>query len=430
MNFDYENIPASASGVDALYYFIETNIFYDEFYQKILSQIQDKKDKFESMNYEYHDNDLVVNILDHELIYTGIGRDGFLYFKYTYFRLGMKESSKNPTMKNIKIQLNAVGIYKVGVELINGYLFGSVSTGYHPITRIDLNTFIQYDFSYLTKEMVVSKKKNHSATLVEKMSGYELETYYVGKPPFQVRIYNKRKEMKSKASDMKLDVMNEYFAKHYFEDDKPIFNVEFEIHREFLKEYGIDTVEDALKRAETLFRHACDLIRIVDPTSITESELKSANRNRAKTQRIWSFIKLNYSLEHFLQDQAPLSKIEKSAGRYSLDDGEKSIKRTLMRLFMNDSSPTFSYILGVYQNTKEAYELKKDISFVPEISKKERFIESLKYYSDHGLEKLLEKLAKESGYLSDDEDTDFTIANDHYDWVYEVMVNRGIAPDF
>ncbi len=86
--------------------------------------------------------------------------------------------------------------------------------------------FIQHNFNYLKKEMILSKKKNHSANISERSTGYELETYYVGKKPFLLRIYNKLKELET-ASEIKRELMHNYFLVNNLDTRKPIFNVEF-----------------------------------------------------------------------------------------------------------------------------------------------------------------------------------------------------------
>jgi len=187
------------SGIDALYYFAQSGGQYDEYYENIIEQIEDKKREFTVLNYAYADNDIIITINTIDLKYSGMGRDGFLWFNHDFFRVGFKDSEKAQNIHNIRVQLNAIGIYTLGikslVEYINAQLLKGalLSTNYFPVTRIDVNMFIQHNFNYLRKEMILSKKKNHSANIGERSTGYELETYYVGKNPFMLRIYNKLK---------------------------------------------------------------------------------------------------------------------------------------------------------------------------------------------------------------------------------------------
>ena len=64
------------SGVDANYYFAQSGGYYNEFYENILTQIENKRKEFESLNYAYQDSDITIMINDIEIKYSGKGRDG------------------------------------------------------------------------------------------------------------------------------------------------------------------------------------------------------------------------------------------------------------------------------------------------------------------------------------------------------------------
>ena len=402
-----KNTPV-VSGIDALYYFAQSGAFYDQFYDSIVEKIEDKKAYFNSLNYAYADNDIIIQINTIDVTYSGMGRDGFHWFNHDFFRAGFKDPEKALNIHNIRIQLNAVGIYTLGikslVEYINTVFLKEITNKHYPITRIDLNMFVQHDFKYLRKEMILSKKKNHSANIGERSSGYELETYYVGKKPFLLRIYNKHKELQT-ASTIKRELMHNYFGVNGLDLEKPIFNVEFELHREFLKQYGIDTIEDVLERSEMLFRQSCDLIRLIDVESITEKELNSPNRRRADTLPIWEHIKDSYQTKEFLQIDTPMEKVEKITQRYTLEDARSSIKRIITRLLIHDNAPTSLYFMEILQHAKADYDLRQHMKFLhknheeKQEKKKEtlyeRFVDELRNYSDEGLVSLEEQLSIE-----------------------------------
>ncbi len=391
-----------ASGIDALYYFAQSGAFYDRLYDEIINQIEDKKAYFQSLNYAYADNDIIVTINGIDVVYSGMGRDGFHWFNHDFFRAGFKDPEKATNLHNMRIQLNAIGIYTLGLKSLLAYVntkfLGEYTMKVFPITRIDLNMFIQHDFSYLRKEMILSKKQNHSANIGERSNAYELETYYVGKKPFLLRIYNKHKELTT-ASQIKREIMHNHFAIYGMDLEKPIFNVEFEMHREYLKQYGIDTIDDALKRAKVLFKNACDQIRLIDPTSISEKALKSSNRKRAETSPIWNHIKYHYNITEFMQIDTPLEKIEKISFRYSLQDAEKTMKKVITRLMVHGNTPSWLFFLDVLQKAREEFELRKHIKNLHEVHTEDRkqptFEEELKGYSDEGLWNLDDKLSKE-----------------------------------
>ncbi|MDD2267367.1 hypothetical protein [Sulfuricurvum sp.] len=400
-----EKIPY-ACGIDALYYFAQSGAFYDRKYEDIINQIEDKKAYFKSLNYQYADNDIIVNINGIDVVYSGMGRDGFHWFNHDFFRSGFKDPEKATNIHNIRIQLNGQGIYILGlkslIEYVNTKFLSEFTMKVFPITRIDLNMFIQHDFSYLRKEMILSKKQNHSANIGERSSAYELETYYVGKKPFLLRIYNKHKELAS-ATPIKREIMYNHFGIHGMDLEKPIFNVEFEMHREYLKQYGIDTIDDALKRAKVLFKNACDQIRLIDPNSVSEKTLNSSNRKRADTLPVWNHIKYHYDITEFMQIDTPLEKIEKISFRYSLQDAEKTMKKVITRLLVHGNDPTLLFFLDVLQRAKAEFELRQNIKNLHEDHTIEpTFEEELKQYSDEGLWNLDNRLSIEMDGLEMD----------------------------
>ncbi|MFA6628205.1 MAG: hypothetical protein WCS55_00400 [Sulfuricurvum sp.] len=383
------------SGIDALQYFAQSGAFYDRFYLSLMDQIEDKKAYFKKLNYQYADNDILVIINGIEVQYSGMGRDGFHWFYHEFFRCAFKDSEKSPNIHNIRIQVNAVGIYTLGlkslIEYINKVFLKDLTMNIFPITRIDLNTFVQHDFKYLSKEMILSKKKDHHSNIAEHASAYELETYYVGKKPFLLRIYNKRTELKQ-ATQIKRELMINHFGINGLDYEQPIFNVEFEMHREYLKTFGIDTVDQALQRAETLFKHACDQIRLLDLSTITEDQINTPNRRRAETLPIWQHIKDSYGITV----ETPLEKIEKITYRYSLEDAEKSMKKIITRLFIHDRQPTLQFFLDVLHKAREDFELRKHIkNKFEEYQEETSFENELKTYSDEGLQNLEASLSKE-----------------------------------
>ena len=398
-----------ASGIDALYYFAQSGAFYDRLYMDIINQIEDKKAYFKTLNYQYADNDITVTINGIDVVYSGMGRDGFHWFGHDFFRAGFKDPEKAMNIHNIRIQLNAIGIYTLGlkslIEYVNTKFLGEYTMRVFPITRIDLNMFIQHDFSYLRKEMILSKKQNHSANIGERSNAYELETYYVGKKPFLLRIYNKHKEL-STAIPIKREIMHNHFGINGMDLEKPIFNVEFEMHREYLKQYGIDTIDDALKRARVLFKNACDQIRLIDPSSVSEKTLNSSNRKRASTLSVWEHIKYHYDITEFMQVDTPLEKIEKISFRYSLQDAEKSIKKVITRLLVHKNDPTLLFFLDVLQKAKAEFDMRQRMKNLheehTEDQKQPTFEDELRTYSDEGLWNLDTRLSIEMDGLDQD----------------------------
>ena len=79
--------------------------------------------------------------------------------------------------------------------MINNDLLKDITTGLFLVTRADLNCFVNYDFSYVDKTMFSTRKQRYH-TISEHGTSTETQTIYVGKPPFMLRLYNKKLELK------------------------------------------------------------------------------------------------------------------------------------------------------------------------------------------------------------------------------------------
>ena len=145
-------------GIDTLYFFFETNENYDDLFLEILDQLEEIKGKFEKRDIEFENKDLTISINDIQLSYLG-KQEGFYWFKDSneFFRIGFKDRYKNRGLNDIRVQLQGNGIYTFGINSIIELLKDSLKkfiSDYIPITRADLNCFIQYDFSFVKKRYV------------------------------------------------------------------------------------------------------------------------------------------------------------------------------------------------------------------------------------------------------------------------------------
>ncbi len=335
-------------GIDTLYYFCESNDDYDDLFLDILDQVEEIKGKFEREEIEYKPSDIHITLK--EISFEFLGKnEGFYWFRdiHGYFKIGFKDYLKNRGLHNIRVQLQGEGIYTLGLpsllKLINENLLGDYITGQKPVTRIDFNCFIQYDFSFVTKEMFVSRKRNFHQ-ISEIGTAKRTQTLYVGKPPFRLRLYDKREEMKQ---SKKGELMKEFFLNHDFDLTKDVFNIEFEMHRRHLKEYGVDTIEDALKNAESLFKKAMHEIRLIDSNTITKKDIKNNSKNRALTLPIWDEIKESYNIESFLQNTHPVERIKRKIVLYS-DEKFKAEFQTMIRKALIHRLPIRAKLLERY----------------------------------------------------------------------------------
>jgi len=314
------NLPNVISGIDTLYYFYESNNLYDDFFIKMLQQLEDNKKRFDTQNISYENKDLRITVHNQLFEFNGKSQ-GFYWFSHmdNFLSVGFKDSSKNIELHNIQIQLNAIGIYTLGIKTLLRHtddIFKNISTGYKPVTRADLNIFVQTDLSWLNKDMFVSRKRNYTTHTKEVSSKYRLQTLYIGKAPFLLRLYDKQEELKNSS---KKEMMYAYFSQHGFNLQDEVFNIEFELHRTYLKSFKIDSVDDLLSSAQKLFKECMNAIRLVDLSSISKGSINSTNRYKADTHILWQHISDSYKLKEFLADDKPLLKITRPKYFYTLE---------------------------------------------------------------------------------------------------------------
>ena len=318
------NLPNVISGIDTLYFFYESNAFYDDFLLDILDQLEDSKGRFEKRDISYSNKDLKVSISNQVFEFNGKAQ-GFYWFTHldNFLTVGFKDNLTNRGLNDIQIQFTAVGIYTLGIKALLRYvddIFKEVVTDYKPITRVDLNIFIQSDLSWLEKDMFVSRKRKYTTHLKEVSSKYKLQTLYIGKEPFLLRLYDKKEELKN---SKKNELMYEYFLNNGFTKKDDIFNLEFELHRKYLKTYNIDTVDDLLGLAEKLFKESMNAIRLVDLSTISQNSINTANRYKAETHPIWQHISDSYELKEFLALDMPLERLKRKSYSYTIEEAMK-----------------------------------------------------------------------------------------------------------
>jgi len=324
-------------GIDTLHYFCESNENYDNLFLDILDQMEDIKGKFGKREIDYENSDIYITIDQVAFNYRGKA-EGFYWFKNIndFFQIGFKDKATNRGLNDIRVQLLGVGIYTVGIkaliDFINKSLLADYITDYQQVTRVDLNTFVQYDFKFITRDMFVTRKRNYS-TISEIGNSKEIQTIYIGKKPFLLRLYNKQLELKN---SNKKDMMYEYFLNNGFDIDDNIFNIEFELHRTHLKQYNIKTVDELLKSAVKLFKICMDDIRLIDTSTVSEDAIKHNNKRRANTHKVWEHIQQSYNLKDFLQTSLPLERIKRKVSIYDDRKFKIEIIAVLRRAFINN----------------------------------------------------------------------------------------------
>ena len=370
-------------GIDSLYFFFETNENYDDLFLEILDQLEEIKGKFEKRDIEFENKDLTISINDIQLSYLG-KQEGFYWFKDSneFFRMGFKDRYKNRGLNDIRVQLQGNGIYTFGINSIIELLKDSLKefiSDYIPITRADLNCFIQYDFSFVKKDMFSTRKRKYS-TINEIGDANTTQTLYVGKEPFKLRLYNKSLELKK---SKKFEVMNEYFLNNGFDLEQNIFNIEFQMNRGHLKQYNINTIDDLFANAKNLFQIAMDDIRLLDIDSVSSERLIN-NKYQADTHPLWEEIKSEYDLKDFLQIDFPLERLKRKISIYDENKFEYEYISLIRKAYINNLTLDIDFLNELYFKAKEslkktttAKELKKDyieVDIIDETTnKKENF---------------------------------------------------------
>jgi len=327
----------------------------------ILDQIEDKKALYERKEIEYKNSDIFIELKSISLQFLNKA-EGFYWFKdiNEFFRVGFKDETKNKELHNIRVQLQGIGIYTIGLKplltLINDNLLKDISTGVYPITRADLNCFINYDFSFINKTMFATRKKKYMS-ISEFGSANEIQTIYVGKAPFMLRLYDKKLEL-SKSN--KQEMMLEYFLNNGLDIEKEIFNLEFEMHRTHLRGFDITTLEDLTTNANNLFKKAMEDIRLIDINTITQKDIDNNSKNRAKSLPIWDYVKKNFNINNFLQNEFSIKRLKRKSYIYDedrfIEEFNKLIKKALTyKLYLNDE-----FILAIAKRCLDDYEDKEE----------------------------------------------------------------------
>lgn len=353
----FNNTPKTISGIDTLYYFCESNEMYDDLFLDILNQIDETKERFEKRNISYEYKDIKVSI-NNQFFYFNGKTQGFYWFTHfdEYVKLGFKDKMTNRGLNDIQVQFTAIGIYTLGLKTLLQYadeLLKKYITGYKPLTRVDLNIFVEEDLSWIDKSMFVSRKRSYISIYKEIATKHKLQTLYIGKKPFLLRIYDKLAELKN---SKKRNLMYEYFKNNGFVNLKNVSNVEFELHRDYFKNLEINTVEDLLVRAELLFQDCLNAIRLVDLSSITDNTANAKNKNRARMHPLWKHLFMQYRLNDFLSMETPLQRIKRKNYAYTI---EKALEEhiTLARMFYIHGGVIdeafYKEVLHKFRTTKE-----------------------------------------------------------------------------
>lgn len=296
-----------ASGIDSIYYFIESNSAYKEFFHfSIFSVVEHEKEK----NGYVAKDSLKITISNIEFVYLGKDQ-GFYFFADSAgaFRVGFKDPDTNKGVHDIRVQLQGFGIYSLGVVFLTDYLnsvvLKEITTDNYYITRADLNIFCQYDLGSVIVPEYFSTRKRKFARIIGQKNTYE--TLYVGKPPAMLRVYNKALEIDH--TSKKAYVLKQYLEPFGITTIEPFWNLEMECHRDYFKQYKINTLDDLLSNAELLFHKMMQQIRYVDISTISQKDLEASRLYKASNHPLWDYLDQSYTYNAKEQNTIPLERI-------------------------------------------------------------------------------------------------------------------------
>jgi hypothetical protein len=301
------NFPLVA-GIDSLYYFIQSNSAYEAFYHySIYSVVEQSK---ESNGGFIPKGSLIIKVSDIEFVYFG-KEQGFYFFGDSVgtFRVGFKDPNTNRGVQDIRVQLQGLGIYAMGlthlVDYINTVILKEITEPFYFVTRADLNIFCQFDLGLVIQPEQITTRKRKFSRVIGTKNRYE--TLYVGKPPARFRIYDKLAEIDPTTN--KFYFMKLYFEEHGIEVKEPLWNFEIECQRDFLKQYKISTLDDLLSNAEMLFHKCMEQVRLVDTSVLSQKDIEANRLYKASTHPLWEYLDSSYTFNATKQNTIPLERI-------------------------------------------------------------------------------------------------------------------------
>ena len=120
----------------------------------------------------------------------------------------------------------------------------------HKISRCDLYADFRIP-SGLSSEFIESHMVRKATHTSQFMNRDLLETFYVGQKssPLQLRIYNKEKEIKKKGN------AERWLLIWSTDDARDVWRIEFQIRRQVLNQYWIDTIDDLKSKKADLWKY-------------------------------------------------------------------------------------------------------------------------------------------------------------------------------
>lgn len=362
----------AVGGVDTLYFFSDVtgelyhSFFFNEICDLEKGDILRSDDEFYQLEY---------------LGYSGVsgsfvGHWFKLYIKsdrcyIPVARIGFKNPKKQRNVLNCFVQLEGISIYTFGVLKSTSYIFDFLNTrfktsvGYanSQVTRVDVNAFINYDFSNINKQNFRTRLTcdgDNIGDAYEFGSRGNVETITFGRRGSCVyfKLYNKLLELRKKVSSSSF-VKAYYLASNFdipydelskYQPDYDVWNLEFSFNREIIKQFNLYTLDNVLNSVVSLFEYGMDYVVFLGyDTSMIQKKRDNNKQHLLKPYELWTYIKENVVFNTYdFSDDYVERLIKKSNGAHK-EYYIMMIKAQLRHIRENGLSLTKEEYLELYE---------------------------------------------------------------------------------
>lgn len=328
---DNNLIATTLGGIDSYYFFVDTSNLNEQLYH------------FKYERYIKH-NELDC---DAEFLNFSGKKSGFVgsWFRINYinqdfvlpvFKVGFKDPTKQKNINNIYIQLLGSGIYFFGfygvLEYVRCWLIDflacDVALKDFINSRVDINCFVGgVNLNMITPEMFFTSFLKYEKIKDYRSKNNDLETLYFGTATsiYRLKIYDKKKELLKNTDkiDMSRAIKINFLRDNGF-DFSHLWNLEFSLKREFLKEFKTYNADDLLKNYHTIYKYLFSKVRFLgyDIDKI-ERYKKNDNLCKLKSHSFWQAIQDNQNFTIDIQN----SDVEREVYRYRSNIEDSSYKR-------------------------------------------------------------------------------------------------------
>ena len=357
-------------GVDTLYFFADVfGELYRNFYFKEIKDLE--KDDFiriselyslEYIGYSGNPNGFIGSFFR---LYAAI--DGH---NYPVTRIGFKNPDKQRNVLNCYCQIEGSSIYMFGItktlfyilEFLNTSFDCSVDLSNCQASRVDVNAFVNYDFSSINKEnfrtRLLAEKDSFGDGFVYGTRGHT-QTLYFGSRASKVgfKMYNKKLELGqnlSASSFVKQAFLCSAFGVSaddisYLYSDFQVWNIEFSFKREVLREFDACTVDKVLSKVLSLFEFGMDYVVFLgfDDEKIAKFKANN-NQHLLKSCDLWQHIKNNATFSNIDFGDEYVKRVIKKSAEAHKEYYLKMIKAQLRHIREHNLSLTSDELLQLY----------------------------------------------------------------------------------